>query len=42
MLKALGISAVFLIPEPVIYGAVVKCLGGSISSIEVRVWLFSQ
>lgn len=42
MLKALGISAIFLIPEPFIYGAIVKCLGGSISSIEVRIWLFSR
>lgn len=33
LLKALGVSAVFLISEPFIYAAVVKCLEGYISSI---------
>jgi hypothetical protein len=33
LVKALGIAAVFLIPQPFIYAAVVKCLNGYISSV---------
>lgn len=33
LIQALGLSAIFLISEPFIYAAVVKCLGGTIEYI---------
>ena len=35
LLKAFGVSAIFLLPQPFLYGAVVKSLEGSIPTIEV-------
>ena len=35
LLKAFGVSAIFLISEPFLYAAVVKSLEGSIPTIEV-------
>lgn len=35
MMTALGVTVIFKFAEPFIYSAVIKCLGGHISSSEV-------
>jgi hypothetical protein len=42
VLKALGISAIFLISEPFIYYGVVKCLGSYVTTIEVKKLIYSR